>query len=172
MPPSRQGYSLVEVLMTLIIVGILVAIAYPSYRSFIQNTRVTTLTNDFMSSLAYARAEALKGDVAVTICPTADDNYYDCGPAANWPRGWIIFQDRNQNGHVANLKDRLKVYRSGVGDIQVMTTVPYITYNRAGFLSAGIGAFTLSLTDCVGNSARLVNLSPTGRATLTSALCN
>lgn len=166
-----QAFTLIEVLMTLLLAVILAAIAYPSYRSVMQNTRVTAVTNDFMSSLAYARAEALKRNQSVSICAAVDNRFLSCGQASDWLNGWIIFIDPNHTGKIATPADRLKIYSALTSGAIISTAIPYISYNRSGFLAAGAGAFTVTVAGCVGNSARLVTLGVTGRANLTSTAC-
>ncbi len=56
-----SGISLIEVLITIVIVGILVGMAVPSFQSMIERGRVKALTETIYSNLQYAKSEALKG---------------------------------------------------------------------------------------------------------------
>jgi type IV fimbrial biogenesis protein FimT len=165
------GFSMVELLMTLLLIAILAAIAYPSYRSFMQNTRATAVTNEFMSALAYARSEALKRGLPVTVCPASDTNLTDCGNSGSWSNGWIVFVDPDADGAIGNSADRLKTHDQLQGGSVVTSTQARVTYNRSGFLTAGVGSFTVTAAGCSGNSARLITLSATGRANVTTTAC-
>jgi type IV fimbrial biogenesis protein FimT len=166
-----KGFTLIEVIMTIVLIGILAAIAYPSYRAITQNIRVSAVTNDFMATLSYARSEALKRDQSISVCAAADSTLTACGNSTDWANGWIVFLDSDSNGVIATSSDRLKTHDALDAGSLITTSVPYITYNRSGFLSAGTGSFTITVPGCSGNSAQLITMSATGRAAITSTAC-
>jgi len=68
--PGRHeaaGFTLVELLVTIIIVAILAALAAPSFREFVASQRVKTASFDVMSLLTLARSEAIKRNSSVTL---------------------------------------------------------------------------------------------------------
>ena len=54
------GFSLIEILVTLTIVGILTGISAPSVFGLLANQRIKMATYDFYSALAYARSQAIQ----------------------------------------------------------------------------------------------------------------
>ncbi len=83
--------TLIELMVGIAIMGVLLAVGVPSFQSFIASNRVTGSSNDFVSSLALARSEAIKRGSRVTMCKSA--NATSCTTAGNWAQGWIIFTD-------------------------------------------------------------------------------
>lgn len=64
---SAGGFTLIELMMTLVILGVLMSIALPSYRQFQASTQVKNATNDLVSMLTFARSEAIKRNANVAL---------------------------------------------------------------------------------------------------------
>lgn len=91
------GFTLVELMITILVLAILLTIGVPSFQTMIQNNRLTSQVNEFISSLLYARSEAVRRNVNVIVCATTDGS--SCGGAGtNWETGWITFADIDDDG--------------------------------------------------------------------------
>lgn len=102
-----KGFSLVELMVTISIASILLAVAVPSYQSLMRESRLTTQANELMTALHYARSEAVKRGIRVTICKSAD------GATCNgdsWQDGWIVFSDTSTAGTVDANDEVLRVF--------------------------------------------------------------
>ena len=87
----NSGLTLIELLITVAIVGVLIASATPSMTEFIQNNRAVTQVNELHTSLSLARNEAIKRNSNITVCRSS--NGTTCSGA--WQNGWIVFVDNN-----------------------------------------------------------------------------
>ncbi len=86
-PPRTRGFTLIELIVTMTVAGILLGIAMPSFRSFMQNSRLATQANTLVYSLNLARSEAIRLDTQVEVCASADAA--TCS-GATWANGWIV----------------------------------------------------------------------------------
>ena len=105
-PMKRQtGFTLLELLIVIAIAGVLVAVGVPGLRTMVENNRLTSQINQFSSSLALARSEAVKVNDHVAICPSTNGS--SCSADVDWNVGWITFVNRD------------KLYPAQVNDDQV-----------------------------------------------------
>src|SRR5215470_12089665 len=121
-----SGFSVMELMVTLSIVAILVALATPSFRNFTSSNRVTTVNNDLVTALNLARSEAARRSTPVTVCASADGD--TCGANTDWASGWIVFQNPGAAGVIASQQDVLQKWGSAPGVIQVTTNDAYLQY--------------------------------------------
>ena len=92
-----MGVTLVELAVTLGIVGILATIAVPSLTRLQHNAARTAAVNDFMHTVFLARSEAIKRNAVVSVCRSVDGKHC-ANRTANWETGWLVFvnTDRDQ----------------------------------------------------------------------------
>ena len=91
----KEGFTLIEMLVTLSVVGIVVAFGVPAMRDFMDTNRMSAATNDLVSNLHYARSEAVKRGTTTRLCPSADwaaENPV-CNAAGTLADGWLIVVD-------------------------------------------------------------------------------
>lgn len=90
MSQGRNGFTLLELLVSVAVGAILLSVAVPSYTSFVQNSRQITAANELLGSLHVARDLAITRNVRVTACPSSTGMGCE---AVSWAEGWIVFAD-------------------------------------------------------------------------------
>ena len=90
-PPRRfAGFTLIELIVTILIVAVLAALAVPGFRHAIQRNHVTAANNDLLGSLAYARTTAISDGQLVSMCASADGSSCASSDRA-FEAGWIVY---------------------------------------------------------------------------------
>jgi len=78
-----RGFTMVELLVVLAIVGILLSYGLPAYNRFSQRQMLSTETNNLLSDLNFARTLAV--DKGTTVSLVSNNG-------ADWEDGWVIVQ--------------------------------------------------------------------------------
>lgn len=79
-PARRDGFTLVELLITISIAAILMGIAIPSFSTFVSAQRIRAASFDLSSTLIHARSEALKRNANTTLTSAT----------GGWQNGWTL----------------------------------------------------------------------------------
>ena len=158
----HMGFTLIELLVTLSVASILLTMAVPNYRVFVQDNLLITQANSFISAMMLAKNEAIKRSGFATICPST--NGTSCAGGTVWSNGWIVFADVDGNGTVDAGEEIIHV-GSGLSGGNTLTSNGVrtrVTFAASGF---SIGFFsTFSLCDSRGTSAsRALVLNNQGR---------
>jgi type IV fimbrial biogenesis protein FimT len=139
------GFTLIETLMVVAILAVLVSIAAPSMRSFMDSQMVKTPASDLYSSLVLARSEAIKRNAAIDVVPSATD----------WAQGWLV---RVQSaGTVLRVQDsypRIAINASTAGTV---------TYGSNGRLSTSATTFRVLAPGNTDARMRCVLVDVSGR---------
>jgi type IV fimbrial biogenesis protein FimT len=94
LPPA--GFSLLELLVTLSVAGILLGLAAPSFKSILLDSQRTAAVNSFVHSIYLARITAATQGRTVSICRSMDGDTCSNG-TANWQHGWIVFVNNDRD---------------------------------------------------------------------------
>jgi type IV fimbrial biogenesis protein FimT len=160
------GLTLVELLIAVALAGVLLGIAIPGYRDWIAGYQLANHAQQLAASMAYARGEALKRGVRVSLCRTTDGR--QCAEGAGWDAGWIVYVDRNRNGRVDTDEPVLRVEPPAALGVRTEANRPvenYVSFTGSGharLLNGGLqmGTFTVCRS---GAPATRVVLANSGR---------
>lgn len=176
------GVTMIELMVTVGVAGVLAAVAVPSMQSFVRVSQVRTAANELAMALATARSEAVKRGNPVTVCKSADVTLAQplCtgSTAVPWRQGWIIFVDHDQDGVIdsaGSLPDvRLRV---GAADARLSVQADTNFSRYVSYLPSGVsvgngglpgGAFHM----CLNGVGRTVTVNTSGRTQVREATCS
>jgi Tfp pilus assembly protein FimT len=157
------GFSIVELMIAILVVGMLTAIGIPSLRNFTLQQRIGTSVQELQLDIAVARSEAITRAAGVSICTS---NTTTSCTATGWQGERIIFADANQNGAVDGADE---VIRQGNNPMAGMTitaapAVNFISFNRLGQANA-VATFTVCKTGLI---SRVLSLRTSGSNAITN----
>ena len=139
------GFSLIELMVVLAILGILMAIAVPNFSEWIAGQRVRDTASDIHTSLMRARNEAISRSLPTSVTPVTP---------ANWANGWYIANpDGAYNPNPANPTVFIEQH-GPVQNVNISVAGTAITFTTVGRLSGTalgirIAASGTSMTRCV-----------------------
>ena len=130
---SIKGFSLIELVITLAIAGVLISYALPSIYDLKSNKILKNESDRLMVSFAYARTYAITQQKQVVVCPSLSGN--DCDNQSNWFQGWIVFDDSNSNRKL-DADEELLLFENPMDASVTATSSIYrskIRFNNIGF---------------------------------------
>lgn len=174
---TKQGFTLIELMVTLMIAVILITIGIPSFQNIVRNNRTTAIANEMLTALYFARSEAIKRGISVTVCPSADQA--TC--AANWAAGFIVFADNDNSNSFTDDGDANLCEVDGDNDLTedcllrvwdtpkgtpTITGPNFVRYTGGGNATS-LSNFTIALPDSSVGQRRSLNVTLVGRADVT-----
>ena len=157
----RNGFTILELMVTISILAIATTMAAPSFTSLIKETRTRAQVRDMVAALELARSNAVMRRHTVTLCSST--NGTSCaGSSTSWASGWIVL-DTVDNA-------LLQAFPALTGGTTVTTSVTGLTFDAYGEIPTST-QLTLRPSGCTGSSARLVDVVSTGLVNVQTAAC-
>lgn len=120
-----QGYSLYELLLTLTVAAVILAIGLPSFSGTLARQRQRVEIDALFHAIHLARKESIMRRKVVSLCPSFDGN--QCNPGRDWSGGWLMFANHDRDEPPMIDAGEPVLWRHAVGE-----TVQ-ISANRRGF---------------------------------------
>ncbi len=162
-----NGFTLIELIITLTIAGILIALAGPAMQTFIANQRLTTQTNELIADINLARSEAIKRATNSGVCASSTGT--SC--SGSWDNGWIIFIDADNSRTWSSGDSVLRVHESLTGSVAMSSAATLVIFSASGLLDSGTGAGDYTLCNSQIGQSRIINITTTGRPSMASGTC-
>lgn len=111
---NQHGITLIELIITLSIAMVLLAIAVPSFQTVMTTNTLATTTNTISASIALAKSEAVTRGKRVSICPSMNTNESEpvCDIDGHWSDGWVVFVDNGDRLSIDGDDEILKIVQS------------------------------------------------------------
>ena len=168
-------------MITVLIVGVVLAFSIPNMQAFTQNSRMTSTANDLHASFHLARSESSRAKTNITVCASANSMAANANCGGTWEQGYIVFVDEepdlNRSGATETVLRAHPAIADGVS-FAVANDATYFTYSSTGQGRPNVGGNTavsqIVMCDERGNvkaaggrsAGRLFVATPLGRATI------
>ena len=123
----HRGFTLLEQLITLVIIALLMTIGVPSFSAQLHNTRLKTTTQSLLEAVVFTRTQAVSTNKRATL-----------KPQNKWEDGWEVFIDSNNNG-VRDNDEKLLVSQAKTQDVRITPNQPLKNY--ISFIGTGESRF-------------------------------
>lgn len=162
-----SGFTLIELMITVSILGILLGIGLPSFVTFINNNKITAEANSLIYSFHMARSEAIKRGTNVQVKLAFINDW-------NSLSGWKVIADTNVNhGYTGNTHfDDILMQRDPPENAKMNRN---IHFNARGALTrSGNKPFVVTLkpADCDNIASRIISIAPSGRVNIEHGDCS
>lgn len=170
-----HGFTLIELLVVVAIVAILAGLAVPSFTTMLMKRSVQGAALALVADLRYARSEALRRSITVSVCSLATNSTSTCsGSPAKWENGWMVFVDTGgTKGSWDAGEEIIRVQQppSNIATIQnavsAASTMNAFTYEANGIAKAASGTLIVKPTrESSASNDRVICISITGRPSL------
>jgi type IV fimbrial biogenesis protein FimT len=149
-------------MVALAVLAILVSLAVPSFNDAALSSKLTGIANDLLASAQVARSEAVKRNVAVTMC--ASSNGASCAASGGWQVGWILVSDGEVLQHHQALPPEFRIIQGTFGALTFPPDVVGVTP----------ATFKVCRAAPVGKQERIVRIMTSGAASVSrteAAVC-
>lgn len=161
---NNKGFTILEMIVSMTVISIMVALASPSFADFVRNNRIYTSSKILNSDVSYAKSEGMRG-VGNVVMQGVDNDFNN---------GWRVFIDSNGNNSYDEGTDQLLRFQEGFGNPLVISTTgqDFISFNSYG---ENVTREVVSFVICdgrAGKPGRVTSINSAGLVKYTETVCN
>ncbi|GAA5317385.1 MAG: hypothetical protein AseanaTS_25900 [Candidatus Pelagadaptatus aseana] len=165
---KQRGFTLIELMVTVVVLAILVTVALPGFNTMIDNQRIQSTQRTMLSAINLARSEATHRNQTVTIASAG---------GADWEDGISIYTDNDAGGNTAftGADTLIKDISGAISDAVTVRTDgnAFISFQGNGMLNEAGNTVTMAICDERGPAfGRAINISRVGRASVSTDIAS
>ena len=157
---KNLGFSLVELMVVVAVLGVMMVTAIPSFSSWIQDSKTRTVTESLQNGIRLARTEAVNKGRQVAFFVTNDQPSATAAASltgSNWGVRVVVPTQVDANGYLQGA-----VLNGQGGSVVVTASVAEIRFNSIGRLTNSAGLVTYNITNSKGTRPLRVVVSSSG----------
>jgi type IV fimbrial biogenesis protein FimT len=177
-----RGFTLLELMVTVAVAGVLLTLGVPSFVDVVRNNRAATNVNELTTAFSIARSESIRRGWNVSVCRSSNSASITPTCSGAWSDGWIVFRDDAATDTAAPVVGEvLRSWPAMPGDATVVTfanavaaDIGWIRFAPRGVIRAAGASpirYDIALAGCSGLQRRSVELNTVGRASVARVAC-
>lgn len=159
---AQMGFSLVEVMVTVVILGILALIVVPGFGNLLSNNRAQSMTQGLRTAVALAQSESMRLRNTVRLCGSNAAGTA-CNGGTNWSAGWLVVTDLDGDGN----DEVVRSWEPSAGGPAVTSSAANIRFGSLGTPSAA-----MNVSVSVDGEQRCVRVLASGQTFTEEGVCN
>jgi type IV fimbrial biogenesis protein FimT len=170
---QKNGFTLLELMVTLAIASILISVGVPGFRNVIMDNRLVNHANQFVTSVNLARSSAVRFQRNATICASAnfDAALPTCSGGSNWSQGWIVWVDKDRDD-ATDTNEIITVHEPLNGSVTLTSgAAGRFSYDARGFGTTAADDMTLC-DNRDSETGRVIKVNNVGRTSVTRQTCS
>lgn len=166
----QYGFTLVELMVTVAVLAIVAAIAFPSFQGTLRSNRVASANNEVLGLLSLARSEAIRSNRGGGVCGSSDGASCD----GSWFAGMLAFTDTDGDGTMSSEETVLR-FVSGSPKLQLSGPSEEVAFDGRGRRRAASDQSILLEPDVCSKGAldkRTLTVNASGQIRSTKETCS
>ncbi len=172
-----EGFTLIELMVTVAVAIIVLAVGIPAYDSMMANNRAVAQANMFVTAVNLAKSEAISKNRTTIICANASATNVSAASLAcsssggsDWANGWFVFNDEDGD-QAHDSGETVKIWQALERGSNVAASVDMVRFSSMGENVGGATNFQLTQDDSTGNQTRCISVNALGQIRVERAAC-
>ncbi|WP_275991314.1 GspH/FimT family pseudopilin [Amphritea atlantica] len=160
---KQRGFTLIELMVALVVLGILLGIGIPSFNAVIESNRLRSVAHDLNTATQLARSVALTRRENAAIC-RANAGFTACDFDSDWSNGWVVVAQTGAD--LETIADVEVIREWGAVDLVVSGATNGFVFNSSGRATTN-GSIEIQNN----NDSRCLSVNVSGRAIVQEGGC-
>ena len=144
-PARPRGFTLVELMVTVAVASILIALGVPSFLRTLGGHAIKAQAEELQDAVRIGRSEAMKRNGPVVLCRTESTNTSHCaGSGGDW-QTWLLFADLGHSGAFVGGDPILRQHLDVSGRMTVTSDAPSVRFEATGIAHSDSGSAVFKL---------------------------
>lgn len=156
---KNSGFTLIELMVVMIIGAILVAAAIPNFQTLLMNNRMTSVANEVLGAVSFARMEAVKRGRTVHLGRR---------DGSSWVGGIVVWSDADGD-NTWDTGEEIRLWSPLHNESTLTSTQTRLIFNALGRVDNG-NTFTLC-DSRTGETGRVITLLSSGAVSIKKQIC-
>ncbi len=164
----EKGFTLIEALVVLVIVGIFAAFTVPGLRALLAQNELVYKNNALVNAIQLTKAEAIKSGNDTFICAT--ETGLSCG--VDWSTGWLIWSDGDADGLLDSPSEVIFFKQGNPALYSLSADSSSVSFDFRGRANSSLEV-SINKNSCLVNEdiQKVVRVSSAGRVSTAEGFC-